>query len=371
MKVFLILCIMFFMGYTKDLAYTKNHIHAFLPNNNDLTIDLGLELMNDTLDVLNIKEREFGNATNLDSLGDMKGLDLGLGYAFGDDYYLHVRYNQKQLEYSGATLINHELDVYLRHQLYQNSRSAFALDFGYVTNIADDTYINDLSTINESIKKIQNIKGLSPEDELKITSNVSPFFPTSVATLESTKTISGATTTNRAALYLQPYIAIKDTKDESFYLRAILSKKTKDALYDIYLGYKYTKIKYTLDSSLAYEDSLVQALIDSPITITENRNDGMLFAGVEMVQDYDWVFFELSYRYNYMLRNSELQETNSNHIVESNVIFPVTNKFALYLGGKIMTNQFNGEVPYLYTEYSQSSFDHMYGYANTGILLRY
>ena len=83
MKILLLLSLVYLSLLAKDISYTKRHIHAFLPHNNELTISTGLELVNDTIDVLNIKEQEFGSSrSDLDTLGDMVGFDFNLGYAF-------------------------------------------------------------------------------------------------------------------------------------------------------------------------------------------------------------------------------------------------------------------------------------------------
>jgi len=72
-----------------------------------------------------------------------------------------------------------------------------------------------------------------------------------------------------------------------------------------------------------------------------------------------------------MIRKEELKVTQINHVLNLNLVYALSKKTALYIGGKIMANQFNGEIPYLYINATKTSFDHKYGYAQTGIMFRF
>lgn len=338
-----------------SISYTKNDIHAFLPKNGEITLNLGYELVNDTVDVLNIKESEFGGSSqNIDSLGDMQGFEMGIGYSFKDDFYLSASFNQKHLQYSGSTLVNTNVDLFLRYQVYENDTLSVAVDGGYEYNRAKDLQMRDIDVINSNLNKIapDNHAEISPDGD--------------------TLTYTDSSGTRTSPLTLDPYASLENAKDEAFYFRAISSFKTKTILFDLFAGYKQIKIDYTIDSSLAHEASLQTELEQNNFgTITNSREDGMLFAGFAFRHQLGSLYSTFAYKYNSMQRIECLEETNSNHLVDVNLFYSLTPKFALYVGAHAMTNQFNGEINYLYTRYTKTTFDHPYGYVNVGTVIKF
>jgi hypothetical protein len=72
-----------------------------------------------------------------------------------------------------------------------------------------------------------------------------------------------------------------------------------------------------------------------------------------------------------MLRINCLEETNTNNIIDLDLLYDINNDISFYVGGKLMSNQFNGEIPYFYTSYTKTTFDHKYGYAKTGLIFKF
>jgi hypothetical protein len=73
-----------------------------------------------------------------------------------------------------------------------------------------------------------------------------------------------------------------------------------------------------------------------------------------------------------MFRDAALEddneETNYNNIVDIEFDYALNEKWSLYLSGTAMSNQFNGVIPYLYDEYTKTTFDHKYGWAEVGLI---
>ena len=353
--ILLILCYQLSFG-TETISYSKNSIHAFLPKNGEISLGIGMEMMNSTIDVLKIKEQEFGGTgQNIDSLGDMKSLDLEASYAANNHFYLHSDFNKKYLEYSGSTLVNNNVDLYVRYQAYQNDSFAFAIDGGFETNRAEDVHLYDIDVINSNIRKV------APDKDIKISEDGNGSGITY-------KQEDGSQQT--ASLSIKPYLALLDTYDESFYYRFVASLKSKNILFDVFAGYKQIKVNYAIDSSLAHETSL-QNEIGDKASVTQERQDGMIFSGFGFRYLLGSLSGEVNYKYNKMLRISGLSAIDSNHILDMNLLYGFNDGFVIYLGGKVMSNQFNGEIHYLYTQYSQTSFDHPYGYMNIGTIIRF
>jgi len=245
------------------------------------------------------------------------------------------------------------LDLYLRYQTYNQNNMALAIDGGYTLNSAKDTYIRDLKSIN------RGLKGLSSDKHIQI-KEVGDHYGLRYRDKNGiTKSLD---------LKEKPYIGIVNTKDESFYTRLIGSYREKEWLFDSYLGYREIKIKGETDSSLLNEKNSDLEKELANIDFSQSRTDGMFFGGLGVNYRINEQFStSLNYQYNKMLRVDCLDETDMNHIFNLNTTYKINSDFSLYLDAKLMLNQFNGEIPYLYTSYTKTAFDHKYGFLEVGI----
>jgi len=356
-RVILLLILSQIVTQAEDVFYGESNLHAFLPQSGKVNINAGFELVNDTVDILNIKESELGsNSSGVNSIGDMKGINLNVGYTINDKWYTNMTLNQKELQYSGTTLKNQNLDIYLRYQFYQSQDLSFAIDGGYKMNIASDSYVNDLHTINKILKNI------APNKKISLSQTGSKQTLVYQGDDGSIKTID---LKNRA------YLAIVDTKDKGLYGRAIVSVKKDKWLFDAYGSYAEVDIENRTDSSIIHEDNadLQQELGD--IGLSQKRVDGILSSGINFGYYFDKWYPEFNYQYNYIFRIAGLKKNTVNHIFNLNVSYIVNQNTGVYLGAKLMLNQFNGKIPYLYEKYSESSFSHKYGYLNAGLLYKF
>jgi len=338
----------------EEMVYGKNNLHAFLPTEKQGDITLSFEKVNDTLDIFNIKESEFGDSSvKSENLGDMDGIGFNFGYGFSDKLYLNTNFNQKRLEYSGSTLVNDKFDLYLRYQVYRENNMALAVDGGYTINSAKDTYIYDLNSIN------RGLKGLSSGNSIQL-KEVGDHYK--IVYRDKSGLVKSLSLSER------PSIGIVNTKDESFYTRLIGSYREKEWLFDSYLGYREIKIKNETDSSLLNEKSSDLQKELSKIDFSQSRTDGMFFGGLGVnYKINEELSTSLNYQYNKMLRVDCLDETDMNHIFNLNTTYKINSDFSLYLDAQLMLNQFNGEIPYLYSNYTQTTFDHKYGFLELGI----
>jgi len=58
-------------------------------------------------------------------------------------------------------------------------------------------------------------------------------------------------------------------------------------------------------------------------------------------------------------------------VINATLAKHIGENWMIYGGVKLMYRQFNGEIPYLYNTYTQSTFDHKYGYVRFGIGYRF
>lgn len=288
-----------------EILYAKQNIHAFLPKAESIVLDIGGQAVNDTIDFLNIKEEKYSNS----SIGDMSGYNFALSYSFAD-FYLYGSYDKKDFDYSGPTLTNNRVELFARYNIYSSDTLALSLDGGYETNRASDTTIDNINiTINST--QYNNISA-----------------------------------------------TLKDTQDDALYMRAIVSLKSENALYDIFIATKQIKI----ENSVEAEDGE---------SFSAKREDMLISFGIGYSYRYADFLLEALYLYDYMLRVEGLQEQKSNNSVDIYLNYEINKNFSLYLGGEILTNQFNAKIPYLYQKYTESKFDHLYGYAKYGVIVSF
>jgi hypothetical protein len=105
------------------------------------------------------------------------------------------------------------------------------------------------------------------------------------------------------------------------------------------------------------------------VILTKNRMDSIFFGGIEA--NYLWnnrLEIGATYKYSYINRVSSLEDKINNYVTTLNLNYKLNKNITLFLGGKIMFYQFNGEIPYLYTKYNQGSFAHKYGFVDIGVI---
>lgn len=80
------------------------------------------------------------------------------------------------------------------------------------------------------------------------------------------------------------------------------------------------------------------------------------------------LLWELNYEYSKILRGAGLEYVDFNHILHATLGRKLSENLLGFITAKYMYRQFNGEVPYLYNEYTQTTFDHNYGYVKFGLM---
>lgn len=319
-----------------------------------MQLKLEYQKVNDTLDILNIKEKEFSGNKNLSSLGDMNGYTIDFKYPIQDNLRFNIMYNKMNLDYLGETLVNNKIDLNIRYKLKQINDYTFYIFAGYTQNKAEKIYITNISAINENIKRVLPNKDISISADGKSISYI------------NSQGVSSSTD-----LAIDPYVLIDDTYDKSYYIQSSVNYKN----FNIYAGYKQIKISNYLDSSIAHEDNDdIQNELNSgnsKASYDNTRDDAMLYIKFAYNFDYNKFHSNISYEYTKMLRINCLEETNTNNIIDLDLLYDINNDISFYVGGKLMSNQFNGEIPYFYTSYTKTTFDHKYGYAKTGLIFKF
>ncbi|MEA2017996.1 MAG: hypothetical protein U9N59_06075, partial [Campylobacterota bacterium] len=297
--------ILFYSSYLfgQNINYASHDIHTLTISHNKVDIGFNYLLMNDTVDILKIKESEFGTSTNFDSIGDLTGYELKLRYGITKSLMLSLEKSQQNIQYGKDELSNNKNDIFLRYNFFNNQyailNSGISLDFGYVENKLNDFYFKDLDEINKLVNKIPGIS------DFKITPYNGKYF------------IQDKTDPNPYAylgdpLIDEPYMALKDTKDESYYLRLLTGYYTKDCIIDFYIGYKQTKIKnlITANDELINEANSLLNTINLKKNL--NRDEKMYMIGMNYTYETKKFIYEIGFEYDKFIRDDSLSYVNFN-----------------------------------------------------------
>lgn len=348
-KILLIFVFPILVLASQKYPYFKTNKHGYMPKNK-YDLSHSILQMNDTIDVLNIKEQVVGNSSTYGGLGDLKGTETNFRYRFVDDMMLNVNYQNTSLDYSFGNLENEKIDVSIKKNFISK---VFAFDLGFIQNKANDIKVTDINVMNSRFLNSFGGKIVKEDDPFVVNkyklvkNNSNEFIP----------------------LFEDPFISIENMRDQTVYLRATRSF-VEDGIYskDIFLEYHYTKIDSKLNSSFLNEPGLSN-LID--IQTDLSRKEQKISFGV----NYSWFVnrwnMDISYEFNYILRDKELSSNNTNHKIEANIGYEVIKNTIFFVGAKIMSNQYVGEIPYLLNKYTLSTFDKKYGWATTGLLYRF
>ncbi len=345
-----------------NIRYAKSDLHTLSISKNQIDISLEYRLLNDTVDIFNLKEKELGGIKGFASIGDLNGYGISLRYGIKSNLMIDYKHDTDSIEYLSDTMKNSRDELYLRYHLFENDfayfNSGVSFDIGYMRNSLDDFYLKDIKAINEMIKRVLPGK----DAKLLYSDGVTPFSGEPFARTKGYYSYFNHTMTKLAK---DPYISITNTKDDSFFLRVLSGFNTDKKVFDMYTGYRYTKIKSTISST----DEIVRLAKTKGYDLKKilDRDENMLFLGFNYSQNIKRFIYEFNYEYDRFFRGSGLGYLNSNHIINASISYVLDKNTLLSLGGKIMYRQFNGVIPYLYNKYTQTTFDHKYGYMTFGI----
>ena len=165
-----------------------------------------------------------------------------------------------------------------------------------------------------------------------------------------------------------PQISVEDMQDYTWYLRLTLGYPEKIFYPNIFLEAGYTRIDTRLDTNLTdmIPQSYKSYLPDFPIDL--GRTERYLSAGFSffLQTPFDTIT-HLEYEYKRIYRDKGLDYIPDNHIARGEIAYLLTQNVILHLGATLLYRQFNGEIPFLYNKYTQTTFDHPYGWMEFGV----
>ncbi len=351
-----IICISLNLTASDDIdmaRYMGSDIHALTPVEGYKSVIVSYRLVNDTIDVFDIKEEELSSSTqNYSSIGDLDGFGLKARYAPLESLLLQLSLTKDSIEYGDGKLRNTHFEVFARKRLISSRYTffnGFAIDGGFVYDHGQKLSFTSASTIQSAIKNILQA------DKVTINSN---------------KVVVKKGANTYASLTSEPvYASIDSMRDATVYLRAILEKKiTNYQLLNCYAKVGHTTISTKLRTN---PELIAKAKSEGYEVETDlGRDEWTLAAGLTYSMEFHPgidLMTEWGYRYEYYFRDSDIKERDYNHILTADFTFVLDKEWSLHMGGRIMFSQLNGQIPYLYNRYSKTTFDHRYGYVYAGV----
>jgi hypothetical protein len=325
--------------------------HSFTIPEGQLSLKLSYLRVNGDLDIFNIREKEIGSLQNYGSnIGDMSGFESEVSLGISKKDSLFLNYQEWDIDYAGSTLTNRKLDIWNRYQLWSSKYTlvrAVSFDIGYRRDSGKDLTITNPTIMNSMISKV------SPNSNYSIGENGDILQGgNSIQLYDSNQNL------------ISPKVGINDMSSNSYYLRLLFGKRVfKKTVLDLYFSYIYRDITTKID---VYPSDLVPNSLETDL----NRDEKVGNIGVSLVSEFRYFLFEANYEYNRIFRDKDLDFMEHSTHLDIILSFPLSKKLLFFTGGRLMFQQFNGDIPYLYNRYTETQFDKKYGFAKFGLIYK-
>ena len=350
MKKFIIFIGIFL--FSKTIDYKLHIDHAFALDKDKKILVLEYQKVNDTIDILNIKESELKN-TSFNAIGDMDGYKLSFLYGYTLKTTLFTSLNKQKIEYGDGNLNNYQFNLLAKYNIFSNSKRAIGVDFGIKMNKAENMEYSNPSYLKSLAKRFLNVKDVGIDgNRIGI---IKDDGSTKILNLKS-----------------PPSISIKNLKDYTINTALNIEKAINyKFLLNFSLKLNYSKIYTQVVANIIPADEDTEEKLKK-YDLMQNLGRDEFFTDIGFNVSYkSFITTEFSYYYRRFFRDSNLGYVNYNHIINLDFTKEINDNIALFIGGKLMYRQFNGEIPYLYNKYSQTTFDHKYGFARAGIIYNF
>lgn len=334
---------------SRDLLLKDYRVPVVIPKGK-IEFDVDYLAINDTLDIFNVRDSSV-SSSNPGSLGDLDGLNLMLNIGVLSSSMVHLNYSKSNIDYGFGTLKAKSMEVSFRYSFYNKipkNKPMFSIDAGIKYDFADDITSGDVNIMDRYVKKFYGNNYRVYKDNTGFT-----IFENRVKGWQF-----GVRET--------PYIKIKDMKSYTEFFRLSAGKIYSDILSVLFLEVGTTQIDTKIDSDIK-NYAFYKQYVDYKLPVVLNRDESYLELGADFFIKFPHkIVWNFRYSYKRMFRKKSLDYIKYNHIIDTEVDFYVTKHFSLNFGAKYMHRQFNGEIPYLYNKFTQTTFDHKYGYVNFG-----
>ena len=310
-------------------------------------LEASYDVVNNTLDVLNVRAKDpvYGGT----NVGDYKGFHLRGGYGITDQLWVEGGWWQRNIAYRSETESITSWQTALQYRLTDRNRQEgqYAVRLSLWGNQAP--IVNKASPTTLPGINLQSVSVAKPQD-VQLQADVMgtwPFF-------DNTTLLSA-------------------------FAGVGVSHITVGALTGKVNGCDYNIISNALGTSaslVAPCGNLVSATLSSPSTLAQwlSYNSRYYQLGGKVQWEHGKWQTILGYQYQYHNRDqidaAIVQRGGiaykSNHIVIAEVAHQYSRGTTLFCRAQVMSNQFNGEMPFTYNSITASKFGQLYGFASFG-----
>jgi hypothetical protein len=225
-----------------------------------------------------------------------------------------------------------------------------ALDAGVRMNIGEDIDFDSVNRINSVLRLVNPNFSVSDAGDSLVFSDGTNLLPVSKAGRD-------------------PLAAsIEDIEDLTWFVRLTIGEPFGAVLPNLFAEFGHTEVDSRVNSNVSQyiPGTLVPAVDDLPLKLDRSENYWKVGGNVHFNLPFDLQgYFE--YHYLRMDRNDSLDFIDYNHVFRGNLAYFLTDHLAINLGATYYSRQFNGVIPFLYNEYTQTGFDHDYGVLHVGL----
>lgn len=345
----------------QDEIVLKDYSLAMTLPKNKIELSLDYMSINDALDIFDVRDNEFSDNSSIDSarLGDLQGIRLWLNYGLFPKTMLTAGVAYKDIDYASTSLNITSLDLSLRQMLidyeYPILPFAITMDLGVHANIGKDLNFTSDTDINRMIDRLT---------DQNVSVKINDQYVWIHRKTDSSEISLGVPREGKPS----PNVSIEQMQDVSPFIRLTAGEMFKNIFPNVILEYGHTFIESRIDSSLlAYFPGVMKASIpDLPMDL--DREENYLKIGANLLAKLPLNFMAcLEYNYLKLFRDSNLDYIDYNQIVDADLFYRLTDRTTLNVGGSFCERQLNGILPFLYNEYTQTTFDHKYGVVRFGV----
>lgn len=361
-----LLILLFFLGCVSPSAYAatlsdkparpflKDFNDAFVLPPGQLELSVDYLIMNDTVDVLDVRDDELRSVSEAfrdERVGDLYGASLHLNYGLFPSSTLRFGYAYRDIELSIANFKIHSLDFAWRQALLRNADETFlvTLDAGLRLDRVPDQDFGDFDDIERLAQRIDS------RLRFDLSESETHYLFERDGLIVGTPKSRGA-----------PEISLTRMRDLTPYVRLSAGGLLGPVSPSVFVEFG----KSWIDSSVGTNFGvLFGSLAADRIPDDENLDReetywkagwGIGFVPAPRLRG------RLEYNYIRISRENSLDFVNDNHLLRAELAYFVTDSLAIHLGGTYYRHLYNGVFPVLYNRFTQSGFDHDYGELRVG-----
>ena len=336
------------LAFSANIKYTLHSNHAFTMPKGKKVFIFEYQKVNKRMDIFHIEDKSLTNSFG--GIGDLNGINLKFYDGIKKNITGIGEFQAQKIEYGDGNLYNYFIKADGKYQFFTNfeNTNALSLDFGIKINKANNITYDNPKYLEILAKKFLNVTNI------KIQNNKIGI-------------IKNSGETDVLNLTSKPSITVSNMKDITPFVTLTAEKEFQYAFLSLFSSVGYTKIYTDIKAGINPADKATKdKLKNYNLSKSLNRDETTLGIGFSITTKTP-IITEFSYKYLRIFRDKDLDYINYNHIINLDFIKPVKKNWFVYLGGKLMYRQFNGVIPYLYNKYSQTTFDHKYGWARIGV----